>query len=76
MPLALGKAVAERVVALTLGDLCGDDRAMLYGALLQLQDALAGEYGAEARAQARRRSKRASEAEGAGVAESVIREEA
>lgn len=46
-----------------LVELCGDDRAMLYGALLQLQSALVGERAAEVQAQARRRGKRAFELE-------------
>ena len=43
-----------------------NDRAALYGALLQLADTLVGERGAEAVALARRRGKRAFEAEVAG----------
>ena len=46
-----------------LAELLGDDRAALYGALLQLADTLSGESGADAVALARRRGKRAFEEE-------------
>ena len=46
-----------------LVDLTDDDRATLYGALLQLADILSGDRGADAKALSRRRGRRAFEAE-------------
>ena len=48
-----------------LVELLQDDRAALYGALLQLAESLSGEGGADALALARRRGKRAFEDEAA-----------
>ena len=50
-----------------LVDLTDDDRATLYGALLQLADILSGDRGADAKALSRRRGRRAFETEGAGA---------
>ncbi len=49
-----------------LVELLQDDRAALYGALLQLADLLNGDKGEDAKALARRRGKRAFEAEVSG----------